>query len=226
MIHHPQKSIIGKYSKGELLTPLATLVSAHLEVCQTCSSHYSDMIHADALDFESSSIDFSNNTIDHAFGLVMNKIENPDIFHSADNESENIMLRVSGQVIPLPRSMNFLKDKQIPWKEFGQKNAIAPILTGAEGNLYLIYMGPGETVPKHNHEGMEYSYVVAGTYDDGISSFTTGDFGFFTQTTTHSPRATSDDGCLVISWVEGRLNYFDGWLKPLNSILWWYLHRA
>jgi putative transcriptional regulator len=122
--------------------------------------------------------------------------------------------------------MSFLKGRQIPWKEFGKNNAIAPVVMSQKGNFYLIYIGPGEIIPQHDHSDIEYSYLVAGSYNDGITTFKTGDFSVSKHGQIHSPQATSDDGCLVISWVEGRLNYFRGFLKPLNSILWWYLHKA
>jgi putative transcriptional regulator len=226
MIHHPQKEIIEKYTVGELSAQLALMISAHLDQCEECRSRDSKILERESLQMASTPSKLSNHELDSAFLSIMSKVSAHDENSKNEADSQGVSIQVSGQLIPLPRSLNFLKDRQIPWKEFGKKNAIAPIAVTPKGNFYLIYIGPGESVPQHNHSGTEYSYVVAGSYDDGISVFNTGDFSFSTHETTHSPRATSDDGCLVISWVEGRLNYFDGLLKPLNSILWWYLHRA
>jgi putative transcriptional regulator len=218
--------MIEKYSTGELLPHLATMISAHLDVCEDCRFTYNQILKRESRDFASVTSDLSNKELDTAFDSIMNKVTQFKQDLKNEEAPEGMAINVAGQVIHLPRSLNFLKDRQISWKEFGKKNAIAPIVMSPTGNFYLIYIGPGESVPQHNHSGIEYSYVVAGSYDDGISVFNTGDFSLSTHNTSHSPRATSEDGCLVISWVEGRLNYFDGLLKPLNSILWWYLHRA
>jgi putative transcriptional regulator len=226
MIHHPQTDIILKYTEGELIPSLASMIASHLEVCDQCRMHYKEFLQQSARHLESGSVELSGMDVDRAFNMVMEKLDQQKFPEENRAETQQVQINVSGQLITLPRSMNFLKDEQIIWKEFGKKNAIAPLVTGPKGNLYLIYIGPGESVPQHNHTGVEYSYVAAGSYNDGISTFNTGDFSISSDEVSHSPRATSEDGCLVISWVEGRLNYFDGWLKPLNSLLWWYLHRA
>ncbi len=226
MMQHPQVHFIQAFAKGDLPSPVATMVSAHLEICEDCQSSYREMIRLESKVLENEIYNLGKSELDKAFESVMGKIDSEMSKAPENLSNENIKIEISGQVIELPRAMNFLKDQKIAWKEFGKKNAIAPVSVGARGNFYLIYIGPGESVPHHDHSGLEYSYVAAGSYDDGISNFNTGDFSVSSSGYTHSPRATSADGCLVISWVEGRLNYFGGILKPLNSLLWWYLHRA
>lgn len=225
MIHHPAKSIVSKFATGELLTPLASMISAHLELCSECKQQYKDLLDIEADQFKNEPVQLSDKEVNDAFSLFMNNIDSKkESLPKAENES--FILNVSGENIILPHSLSFLKEQKITWKEFGNKNAIAPVITSKEGNFYLIYIGPGESVPEHSHTEIEYSYVVAGSYEDGISKYETGDFSYTDRTHRHSPHATSHDGCLVISWVEGRLNYFKGILSPLNSLLWWYLHRA
>lgn len=225
MMQHPQKQLIQDFAQGSLISPLVTMVSAHLEICDVCQAQYHEMLKGEAIALEDEPSFLSRNEMNGAFDSIMDKI------HSKASElkgvtDESVKVEISGRVIELPRSMSFLKDQKIPWKEFGKKNAIAPVLKTSKGNFYLIYIGPGESVPGHDHSGLEYSYVAAGSYEDGISAFNTGDFSVFGSGYTHSPKATSSDGCLVISWVEGRLNYFEGILKPFNSLMWWYLHRT
>jgi putative transcriptional regulator len=226
MIHHPQKELIEKYSSGELFTHLALMVSHHLDVCEECELIHKKNLEKNSNHFSAGSTDLSEKELDSAFDFVMRKVaEHPDDLKH-ETERKKITINVSGQLIYLPRSMNFLRDMQISWKAFGMRSAIAPVVMSSHGNFYLIYIGPGEHVPLHHHTGIEYSYVVSGSYEDGISTFHTGDFSISTHEVTHSPHATSKDGCFVISWIEGRLDYLDGFWRPLNPILWWYLHRA
>ena len=225
-MQHPQKQLIESFAQGSLISSIATMVSAHLEVCDICQAQYHDLMATESKALEREALNLTKSDMDKAFSAVMNMIEEKSPESVIVESKEAVQIEISGQVIQLPQSLGFLKDQKIPWKEFGKKNAIAPISTSPNGNFYLIYIGPGESVPKHDHSGLEYSYVAAGSYVDGISTFNTGDFSVSGSGYTHSPKATSSDGCLVISWVEGRLNYFDGILSPLNSLLWWYLHRA
>lgn len=225
-MQHPQESLLQAYTQGSLISPIATMVAAHLEVCDYCQTAYQQMLNSEAQDMEKGTHFLSQKEMDNSFEMLMNKVTTIKPETTMIRSEEAVKIEISGQIIQLPSAMNFLRDQKIPWKEFGKKNAIAPVSMGPEGNFYLIYIGPGESVPQHDHSGLEYSYVAAGSYDDGITTFNTGDFSVSGSGYSHSPTATSSDGCLVISWVEGRLNYFDGIFKPLNSLLWWYLHRA
>lgn len=225
MTQHPQENLIKAFSKGDLIPPLAAMVSAHIEKCTACRVSYNELLKLEAKSLENEVHDLSVGDVDVFFDSVINKISSvhEPLLGGAVEDAE---IEISGKIVKLPRALNFLKDQNIPWKEFGKKNAIAPVTTTQEGNFYLIYIGPGEKVPNHGHSGLEYSYVAAGSYVDGISEFNTGDFSVSGSDHVHSPQATSSDGCLIISWVEGRLDYFHGILRPLNSLLWWYLHRA
>lgn len=225
-MNHPQIQLIEEYANGALNSPVSLLIRAHLDACPDCQLLYEGQVSSKAKEFSSSNFKLSQSEIENDFEKVMSKIGKSKKHSAKDTEVAPVTISVSGQVIELPRSMSFLKDQEISWKEFGKKNAIATIPGSLGNQLYLIYIGPGEGVPAHNHTGTEYSYVAAGSYNDGISDFNTGDFTLSTNQVAHSPKATSDDGCLVISWVDGRLNFFRGIFSPLNKILWWYLHRA
>jgi putative transcriptional regulator len=225
MMQHPQKHIIQAFARGHLISSIAAMVSAHIENCQVCQACYHEVLLGEAKALENESSYLSRMDMERAFDSIMFHID-PKTSGLTDVYEDAVKIEISGQVIKLPRSMTFLKNQEISWKEFGKKNAIAPVSMSPEGNFYLIYIGPGESFPGHDHSGLEYSYVAAGSYEDGISTFSTGDFSVSGSGCIHSPKATSSDGCLVIAWVEGRLNYFDGPLRPLNSLLWWYLHRA
>lgn len=226
MIHHPKNEILELFTTGKLLNPLALMVTAHLNLCKQCSTIYQNLLKIKSANLETSHLQQTDIELDLAFSSVLKMINTDSEISNVKAQTKETVIDISGQSISLPSSFNFLQNYQINWKEFGNKNAIAPLTISPEGNFYLIYIGPGESVPEHDHSGAEYSYVAAGSYFDGNSNFSTGDFSVSFQNHRHNPKATSDDGCLVISWVEGRLNYFKGIFKPLNTILWWYLHRA
>lgn len=226
IIHHPNQELIRQFAHAQLSSLLNTMVSAHLELCQQCRSLYEKELLTGSEVFSEVFVKNTDNELDIIFELLMNRIDSALMSPKAHYENASFVIDVSGSSFRLPQSLKFIQDKTISWKEFGKKNAIAPISTSLVGNFYLIYIGPGESVPEHSHTNQEYSYVVSGSYEDRYSSYSTGDFTCSKNNHLHTPTATSQDGCLVVSWVEGRLNYFKGIFSPLNRLLWWYLHRA
>jgi len=226
MNHHPKPDVLKQFANGEIVTPLASMVSAHVGVCEHCHALYQEFLAEQERDFKIGESIISSSELKESFDSLMTQVAHSDLSQTHNSESDKVEISVSGENFILPDTFNFLKDLNIPWKEFGKRNAIAPVVTSVLGNFYLIYIGPGEQVPEHAHSNNEYSFVVSGSYKDGKTTFVDGDFAVFEKDHTHTPTAVSADGCLVVSWVEGRLNFFKGILSPLNSFLWWYLHRA
>lgn len=227
MNHHPHSDLLSQFAKGELVTPLSSMISAHIELCSDCKKAYKLLTEQEGEELVCAQSEMSATDLDDSFEGFLDLIERHTANSACSKGSEGAVVNVLGRSFHLPRAFGFLQDQIIEWKEFGKKNAVAPMSFSQEkGTFYLIYIGQGERVPEHGHSGSEFSYVAAGSYEDGISKYETGDFSLFDSSQMHSPVATSSDGCLVVSWVEGRLNYFTGILKPLNPLLWWYLRRA
>lgn len=226
MNHHPHSDLLSQFAKGELVTPLSSMISAHIELCSDCKKAYKLLTDQEGEDLVCAQNEMSAKDLDASFEGFLDLIERQTAKNARSEGSEGAVVDVLGRSFHLPKAFGFLRGQQFEWKEFGKKNAVAPMSFSQGGTFYLIYIGPGERVPEHGHSGSEFSYVAAGSYEDGISKYETGDFSLFDSSQTHSPVATSSGGCLVVSWVEGRLDYFKGILKPLNPLLWWYLSRA
>jgi anti-sigma factor ChrR (cupin superfamily) len=66
---------------------------------------------------------------------------------------------------------------------------------------FLIELEPHATVPAHDHEGGEDSYVVRGSCRIGALALDTGDFHHADVTAHHGDVVASDDGCLLLLTV-------------------------
>ena len=223
--YHPNDSLIAEYAKGTISPGLGLLVSAHIKQCEECFFKIENLSAREAQSLKEAQGESPIN-LDEAFDALMGEID--EIVEPAlqEEESPAQTLHVKGQEFTLPLGLTFALEKPVNWKEFGKKSCIAPVMETERGNLYFIYLGPGEEIPNHDHEAVEYSYVVQGCYESQGHFLSTGTFSQFNNGEQHSPRAVSDDGCLVVSWVEKRLNFFTGVFYPLNKLLWWYLHKA
>jgi putative transcriptional regulator len=220
--HHPSSELLVKYATAGLDRSLASVVSAHVEHCSACKSsvqrfEQSSSLSAFVTPFELSSLETSEAW--QKVSLRLRSVDRPRTL----GETKNSIL-IDGVIFELPRALNNWVSKPIQWMSFGKGGKICKL--GNEGGkaLFLIYLTPNEEVPYHSHEVSEHSYVVSGSYSaDGVQ-FETGDFSFSNETIVHAPKAGSEDGCLLLSSVENRLNFLQGWLSPLNGFLWWILN--
>jgi anti-sigma factor ChrR (cupin superfamily) len=88
--------------------------------------------------------------------------------------------------------------------EEGKWSTIAPgarmkVLSKESGRMtFLIDLDPHATVPEHDHEGGEDSYVVRGSCRIGALGLDTGDFHHADATAHHGDVVASADGCLLL----------------------------
>ncbi len=224
MKHHPSNEVLRKFAAAELNESLSSVISAHIEHCSMCANSMTSHEKALASDMYSSSV-IQQGSLDRIWLDISSQLD------SSRNDQSNSLhfvkpaeILVGDQKFELPRSLRHISLSSLKWISFGQRGKIARLKGNESNSLLLIYLGPNEEVPPHSHSGVEYSYVISGSYSAAGSEFETGDFSFSDKTVVHSPKATSPDGCLLLSNVEEQLNFFQGFLKPLNQIFWRFLN--
>ena len=86
----------------------------------------------------------------------------------------------------------------------GKWSSVAPgarmkVLSKEAGRMtFLIDLDPHATVPAHDHDGGEDSYVVRGSCRIGALALDTGDFHHADATAHHGDVVASADGCLLL----------------------------
>lgn len=76
------------------------------------------------------------------------------------------------------------------------------VLSKESGRMtFLVDLDPHATVPAHDHEGSEDSYVVRGSCHIGALALNTGDFHHVESTAHHGDVVASADGCLLLLTV-------------------------
>lgn len=224
MKHHPSNEVLRKFASAELNESLSSVISAHIEHCSMCVNSVTSFEKALASDMYSSTVT-PQGSLDAIWMNISSQLDSSRNDQTNSFEfSKPTEIVVGDQRFEMPRSLRHISLSSLKWMSFGQRGKIAR-LKGNESNLLLlIYLGPNEEVPPHSHSGAEYSYVISGSFAAAGSEFETGDFSFSDQTVVHSPKATSPDGCLLLSNVEEPLYFFRGILKPLNRIFWRFLN--
>lgn len=133
-------------------------------------------------------------------------------------EDLQLLDRIAGQVIApvdppaLVRSKVMEAIRNVPGAhesrtvraEEGKWSTMAPgarskILTKESGRMtFLVDLDPHATVPAHDHDGSEDSYVVRGSCHIGALALNTGDFHHVEATAHHGDVVASADGCLLL----------------------------
>jgi putative transcriptional regulator len=220
--HHPSNDLLNKFAEASLDGALSGVISAHVEHCSQCRRSVKSVEATLSERVFEASITISATEMSEAWQRVSRRLgadSGPKPVSEAQNEIE-----IQGAKFVLPRSLKPWASKPIKWMPFGKGGKICKLGEEKGKSLFLIYLSSNEEVPLHSHAGMEHSYVISGSYAAEGTVFETGDFSSSSESVTHAPRAGSEDGCLLLSSVENRLNFLHGWLKPFNGLLWWVLN--
>lgn len=82
----------------------------------------------------------------------------------------------------------------------------------------LLRIEPGHGAPRHSHEGAEYTLVLTGAFDDGLSRYIAGDIAVAGPRVTHRPIAEPGAVCYALAVTDAPLR-FTGALGLLQSFL-------
>ncbi len=86
----------------------------------------------------------------------------------------------------------------------------------AEAEIYRIE--PGVSVPKHSHEGFEYTLCVAGAFRDETGVYGPGDLALNGPEDTHRPVADAPEVCFTLAVRGGGLK-FTGMMGLVQRVL-------
>jgi putative transcriptional regulator len=104
------------------------------------------------------------------------------------------------------------------WKNLttGVRRLKLDIGSNAEVELYRIE--PGCTVPRHSHNGDEFTLVVSGGFTDETGSYGPGDLSVKGPEDTHQPTGDMDGVCFALAVHEGGLR-FTGMMGLVQRLL-------
>ncbi|MEJ0022648.1 MAG: ChrR family anti-sigma-E factor [Alphaproteobacteria bacterium] len=77
----------------------------------------------------------------------------------------------------------------------------------SEGKVELIRIEPGLAIPKHTHEGPEYTLVLTGAFSDENGRYGVGDVSFADPDVKHRPRAERGEVCWNLAVIYGELKW-------------------
>lgn len=200
--HHPNEDLLLSYHKGELPFAHSIVIGAHIENCPYCQKELSllDEIGASYFDKEDE-IALDDNALDLALARIERPCENVPEFKKPNYFGET----------ELPSIVKSLGLKKRYWAAPGVWIAPIDIESDKDGMAYFMYAKKGLEMPRHMHDGLEFTQVLSGSLSDHSGNYKVGDFMSAEGEYDHSPLIGSDEDCLCIIATEKPI-------KPLTIV--------
>ncbi|MEL7482365.1 MAG: ChrR family anti-sigma-E factor [Pseudomonadota bacterium] len=88
----------------------------------------------------------------------------------------------------------------------------------SEAEVEIYRIEPGRSVPRHSHDGMEFTLVMTGGFTDETGAYGPGDLSVKGPNDTHQPTADADGVCYTLAVRDGAVR-LTGMLGVLQRLL-------
>ena len=205
---HPSEDALLALASGEADGPLRLLLETHLQSCDACAGQLRAM--------------------SLAGGAFLGSLEPDPVPEGsfarlwARLGAEASAASEPGSLPHLPPSIAAQVASAKPWRwskllARGMDNLKLMLDPGTGSALYLIHLKPGGSFPLHRHRRGEEALVLAGGCQDGALRLEPGDWTSYPAGSAHAPVGDPEEGCWILSRIEGDEVAFQGWRGVLQS---------
>jgi len=201
--HHPSEATILAYAAGALGEGLSLVVASHLAFCPDCQAQVADgeVIGGALLE------DLAPAAL--AVGVrerVLLKLDGPGPLVAVAPKPQ-----IADPLVPEPLG-RYLQHgaASIKWRLMApglRQFEILPHGRRETGNLRMLRIAPGKTLPRHTHTGTELTLVLRGSFTDELGRFGPGDVAETDEDIVHKPASDRDEDCICIIATEGPLKF-------------------
>lgn len=216
---HPSQDLLVDYATGALPDPFSLMIGTHLALCPECRAETrrleavggAMLQEIEPTPLRAGSLDQMMARLDEADGarpIVAPQIGASQIVASQDpfggRIPEPLLSRVAGS----------------SWRKVNKGIDEIILPTELDGvTAQLLRIRAGAQVPRHSHQGHEYTLVLAGGFSDHTGRFGPGDLTVADSALTHTPVADADQDCYCLAIVDGGLR-LPGPLGRVLSLFW------
>ena len=215
---HPSSELLNQFVHGELAAGKSIVVSAHMELCESCSAKAKEL---QALAVSSwvdpSSAMQSDQTSEADYvNMVAGIVTSSQIKSAPIEDLVEVDIDVLDHSIKLPKVLAKAASQGLKWKKVAGGISEAQLFIDNETQCEFIYMAPGGKVPVHTHQGSEATLVLEGSFEDELGEYKTSDFIIRDEQHNHQPR--SKEGCLCFSVLDSPLQFTEGLARLMNPL--------
>jgi putative transcriptional regulator len=187
----PDTEMLVEFSAGALGAAESICVSAHLHFCSKCRE---TLLQLDQLGSKLLADSEAEKSEANSFDEVMEKIES-----LGDPEKEDVPLHEVHFAPVVDRLMKF-NPKSLKWKRLSSSVDTARLETGQDKfEVSLHKICAGGKAPVHDHQGLEYTVVLKGSFSDERSVYREGDFILREPGQPHQPIGAQNGECICLS---------------------------
>ena len=215
---HPSSELLNQFVHGELAAGKSIVVSAHMELCESCSAKAKEL---QALAVSSwvdpSSAMQSDQTSEADYvNMVAGIVTSSQIKSAPIEDLVEVDIDVLDHSIKLPKVLAKAASQGLKWKKVAGGISEAQLFIDNETQCEFIYMAPGGKVPVHTHQCSEATLVLEGSFEDELGEYKTSDFIIRDAQHNHQPR--SKEGCLCFSVLDSPLQFTEGLARLMNPL--------
>jgi len=120
------------------------------------------------------------------------------------------------ELLDLPGPVRDLAlERGAAWQFAGPGVRTMMLMDDGRAKAELIRLEPGRGVPRHGHDGREFTLVLTGAFHDGIDRYGTGELCAADPDTEHKPVAEAGAVCIALAVSDGPLAFTGplGWVQ-------------
>jgi putative transcriptional regulator len=203
--HHLDATTLLGYSAGTLPAAFASVAAVHLGYCAECREQLRNADRAGAmllLQQEPAALSAGSRE------AMRQRLAAPPPPPAAVPAT----LPVPADLLPLPLRTHFGDTYNgLRWRTIAPGVAHIRARPMDGGDLFLLRVAAGRSVPLHSHGGNELTVILRGAYDDALGHFATGDAADLDGETEHQPVTSPGTPCICVAATDAPLR-FSGWL--------------
>lgn len=243
--HHPDDASLVSYASGGLNHAFAVLVGCHLERCAQCQQRVEQAEQLGGLLLEGL-LPAGRSLSPAQLADAQAELQRRQAFMArldeqmeaetgapqlgtvqtdprAASAGRPANTDISRRQPPLPAALQTLLqqgDSNLPWRRLVP--GIQQIkLDSDEGNLRLLKIAPGMSIPLHTHRGSELTLVLEGSYSDELGRFSAGDVADLDGDVDHQPITDGNTDCICLIATDAPLrfrNFLPKLLQPFTGL--------
>lgn len=119
------------------------------------------------------------------------------------------------ELLNLPAPVRDAALEQASWSFAGPGVRTMELMREGSAKAELIRLEPGRGVPRHGHDGREFTLVLTGAFHDGRDRYARGELCAADPSTEHKPVAEHGEVCIALAVTDGPLAFTGplGWVQ-------------
>lgn len=139
----------------------------------------------------------------------------PGVGDDASRRAAHAAGQAIDELLRLPEAVRDLALEKGAWSFAGPGVRSMELMREGPAKAELIRLEPGRGVPRHGHDGREFTLVLCGAFHDGRDRYATGELCAADPSTEHKPVAEPGEVCIALAVTDGPLAFTGplGWVQ-------------